>query len=302
MVEMYPQIGHKYEEDELEILTIASIGSLFRVHRLLGFTEHEIAEPSFAEYVGQLKRQNGMIVGPLKEPEQLWLIQQYYVHPNSKRASELKHCLEKNIENPLIDRIILLNEKKLTLPKSDKIQQVILGRRMRYRDVFEHILKIPTNIITVFSNSDIYLTDSFRNLWTLDIKDKFLSLLRYEENTNELFGPRPDSQDTWVVRSDSVQSRQWDMAALDFEFGKAGCDNAINVELLKKKFVVANPSLSLKTMHVHTSEVRDYNPLDPIDKPFYLYLDPTGLHDLEPKQDLDIYKKTWSNPISYSCR
>jgi hypothetical protein len=296
--EIYPQLLRLYTSSDSDADVFLMIAVLFRATRAFGLLSSELSNPLIKIYNTNYNLQ----VDLHQTPEPLWLIQQYYVHPNSKRASELKHCLEKNIENPLIDRIILLNEKKLTLPKSDKIQQVILGRRMRYRDVFEHILKIPTNIITVFSNSDIYLTDSFRNLWTLDIKDKFLSLLRYEENTNELFGPRPDSQDTWVVRSDSVQSRQWDMAALDFEFGKAGCDNAINVELLKKKFVVANPSLSLKTMHVHTSEVRDYNPLDPIDKPFYLYLDPTGLHDLEPKQDLDIYKKTWSNPVSYSCR
>ena len=262
--EIYPQLLRVYSPCDSDADVFLMISVLFRASRAFGLVSSELSNPLINTY----KNKYNLEVGLHQTPEPLWLIQQYYIHPNSKRANEIKLCLEKNIENPLIDKIILLNEKKLTLPKSDKIQQVILGHRMRYRDVFEHILTLPTNIITAFSNSDIYLTDTFRNLWTLDIKDKFLSLLRYEENTKELFGPRPDSQDTWIVRSDSVQSRQWDMSSLDFEFGKAGCDNAINVELLKKKFIVANPSLSLKSMHVHTSEVRDYNPLDPIDKPF----------------------------------
>jgi hypothetical protein len=74
------------------------------------------------------------------------------------------------------------------------------------------------------------------------MKDLFLSLLRYEEDNDlskaKLFGPRPDSQDTWVVYSNSVKSRTWNFDDLNFEFGKSGCDNAINVEMLKKKSLV----------------------------------------------------------------
>ena len=297
--EIYPHLLRVYNhttDSDTDVFLMIAI--LFRASRALGLTSSELENPLVKLYNTSYNLESGLH----QTPEPLWLIQQYYVHPNSKRAKEINTCLEKNIENPLIDKIILLNEKKYTLPNSDKIQQVVIGHRMKYRDVFEHINTLPEDILVVFSNSDIYLTETFRNLWTINIKNKFLSLLRYEETTQELFGPRPDSQDTWIVRSDSVQSRKWDMSTLDFEFGKAGCDNAINVELLKNKFVVANPSLSLKTMHVHASEVRDYNPLDPIEKPFYLYLDPTGLHDLEPVQDLDSYKKPWAVPNSYTCK
>jgi hypothetical protein len=296
--EIYPHLLRVYTDNDSDSDVFLMISVLFRASRALGLTKEELSSPLVATYKSAYNLTSGLHA----TPEPLYLIQQYYIHPNGKRAKENKLCLEKNIENPLIDKIILLNEKKLPLPKSDKIQEVILGHRMKYRDVFEYILTLPANVLVAFSNSDIYLTETFRNLWTVDLRDTFLSLLRYEQASNELFGPRPDSQDTWIVCSDSVQSRTWDMATLDFQFGKAGCDNAINVELLKKKFVVANPSLSLKTMHVHASEVRDYNPLDPIEKPFYLYLDPTGLHDLEPVQDLDAFKKAWPTPTPYTCK
>ena len=296
--EIYPHLLRVYTDSDSDSDVFLMISILFRASRAFGLTKEELSNPLVATY----KSAYNLSVGLHATPEPLYLIQQYYIHPNPKRAKENKLCLEKNIENPLIDKIILLNEKKLNLPKSDKIQEVILGHRMKYRDVFEYILTLPPNIFVAFANSDIYLTETFRNLWTVNLNDTFLSLLRYEESTNELFGPRPDSQDTWIVCSDSVQSRTWTMTTLDFMFGKAGCDNAINVELLKKKFVVANPSLSLKTIHVHASEVRDYNPLDPIEKPFYLYLDPTGLHDLEPMQDLDAFKKTWPTSEPYTCK
>jgi len=296
--EVYPHLLRVYSEEDTDADVFLMIAILFRAVRALGFTEQELKSSSLIE---TYKTKYNLYSGLHQTPEPLYLIQQYYTSPNSKRDKEIKHALQKNIENPYIDKIILLNEKKTSYPDSKKIQEVVIGHRLTYRDIFEHIKSLPPNTLVIFSNSDIYLTETFRQLWTLNLKDTFLSLLRYEESTQELFGPRPDSQDTWIIRSDCVQNRSWDMKSLDFQFGKAGCDNAINVELLKKKFVVANPSLSLKTMHVHTSEVRNYNPLDPIEKPFYLYLDPTGLHDLEPKQDLDSHKEPTHTPAPYTC-
>ena len=101
-----------------------------------------------------------------------------------------------------------------------------------------------------------------------------------------LFGPRADSQDTWAFLSDTLKTRNFDWKDLDFPFGQAGCDNAINVEMLRKKFLVVNPALSLKTHHLHISEVRTYDPSNVVDKPMYFYVDPTGIHDMEPATDL----------------
>jgi hypothetical protein len=210
----------------------------------------------------------------------------------------------------MIDKILLLNEEDYSakFPKSDKIIQEIIGHRMKYADVMRYIYeKVPEGTFVAFSNSDIYLDSTWSELWSVNIKDKFLSLLRYEEpqSTDEeakLFGPREDSQDTWVVHADSVKSRVWNnFKDLDFEFGKAGCDNAINVEMLRKKFIVANPSLTFRTLHCHASQIRSYDPKDVIDKAVYLYLEPTGLHDLNPTADLKKYSLEWEPP-SYFTR
>ena len=315
MVEMYPHISHKYEEDELESLTVASIGSLFRVHRLFGFTEYELTDSSFTDYTEQLKQHHGMSVGPLKEPEQLWLIQQYYKAPETKRAKEIRKCLDENLKNKYIDKILLLNESDMSneFPTNTKIEQRILGSRLTYADVIRTIqTEVPADTLVAFANSDIYLDDSWRQVWSLDMDSVFISLLRYEDSKEpKLFGyespsgaqvPRPDSQDTWCVLSSAVQSRTWDFSTLDFQFGKPGCDNAISLEFLRKKFLVANPCLSLRTIHCHTSEIRNYDPKDVIEKPIFLYLEPTGLHDLKPNQTIESYKKAWPIAESFSRR
>jgi hypothetical protein len=232
------------------------------------------------------------------EPKKLWLIQQYYEPEQSRRAKEINFCLQKNIENPYIDKILLLNEKNFSsrLPDSDKIEQIILGHRLRYSDVFRTIYEtVPTNTLVAFANSDIYFDDSIKTLWSIKMENKFLALLRYDaESSNEepkLFGPRPDSQDSWIVLSDSVKTHNADaLKDFDFPFGKSGCDNAIAYEMLRKKFLVANPALSIRTIHVHNSEIRNYVRQDIVEKPVFLYLDPTVIQEFQTQTDLKPFK------------
>ncbi len=305
---MFPHVLRNYSPKEEEALTCLSIGALFRVQRFFGLTKAELADPSLFLYIDQLKTAYTMEVDLLRHPEPLVLIQQYFEHSKPKRAREIRKCLEQNLLCPYVDSIWLLNEEDFSakLPKSDKLKQQILGRRMRYADVLKTIVEqIPKDTLVVFSNSDIYLTNSWRELWSVNLSNVFVSLLRYEEPETpgeepKLFGPRPDSQDTWVVSANSVKERQWDWTTFDFEFGKAGCDNAINVEMLRKKFLVVNPALSLQTIHCHKSQVRNYDSLDVIEKPVFLYLDPTGLHDLEPLANLKPYEQPWTAPESFS--
>jgi hypothetical protein len=162
--------------------------------------------------------------------------------------------------------------------------------------VVEWISKnVPDDVICVFANADIYLdAESWKDIWSVSLDNVFLALLRWDIQEGDappkLFGPRNDSQDTWAFLSTSVKSKQWDFNALDFPFGKAGCDNAITVEMLRKKFLIVNPALSLKTFHLQLSNYRTYDPQDVMDKPCYMYVDPTGIHDMEPVYELNPYK------------
>jgi len=219
----------------------------------------------------------------LVPPQKLYLLTQYYLSKDKLRQQELCDALNKNIENPYIDHILLLNETDLVnhYTKSAKVSQVVLGKRLHYSDIIEYIQKhIPANSLVSFANTDIYLDTSIRNIWSTHMDDKFLALLRYEKG--KIFGPRADSQDTWIVSSDSVQQRQINLKDFDFSFGVSGCDNAITLEMLRHKFLVVNPALTIKTHHLHSSEIRTYSLDDITNKDIYLYIEPTGLHDMEP--------------------
>ena len=39
------------------------------------------------------------------------LLYQFFIHPNEQRNKEILFCLKKNVENPHIDTIYLLNER-----------------------------------------------------------------------------------------------------------------------------------------------------------------------------------------------
>ena len=273
--DIYPFLGSKWDGTMNDAALIASL--LLKMARVFGVNASD-ARKVTATFIPE-------------SPPQLWMITQYYKPPAAKRAREIKTCLQKNLNNPLVDKMVLLTESDFLsdYPKSSKIQQEVIGERLKYSTVIRWIAeKAPKNTICVFANSDIYLDETWKNVWTTNLEDKFLSLLRYEavdgkaDKDHEIFGPRADSQDTWVVLSDSVKSKTWNYSSLDFTFGKAGCDNAINVEMLRGRFLVANPSLTIKTHHLHTSEIRNYDAKDIVDKPMYFYIDPTALHDMTP--------------------
>ena len=236
------------------------------------------------------------LLDTVEQPQELWYVTQYY-KPAGPRKEEIDACLKKNIECPIIDRLVLLNESAIA-PKSKKIQEKVIGKRLTYADVIRWIYdEAPEDVLVVFANADIFLdADSWRLLWSTDLttRAKFLALLRWDVegttqehiNAAKLFGPRADSQDTWVLSSKAVKAAKWDWDALKFPFGQGGCDNAITVEMMKQRFLVANPALSLRTYHYHKSEIRTYDPRNIVDKPAYLYIQPTGLHDMRPVLDL----------------
>lgn len=284
---LYPFLGSSWDQTEEDL--VLQIAALMRSSRIAGLPNKDYARLTYYKSIGvDIQFEEG-------KPRQLWFITQYYVPDKSKRTKEIRKCLEMNVKNPLIDKIILLNEKEL-LPSisfaNGKIQETLLGKRLTYEAVLRWIYEnAPKDTICVFANADIWLdAEMWKDVWTTRLEDVFITLLRWDVqedgSESKLFGPRNDSQDTWCVLSDSVQSKSWNWPSLDIPFGKAGCDNAITVEMLRQKFLIVNPALSLKTHHYHTSAIRNYDAADVVDRPMFMYVDPNGIHDMEPIFDI----------------
>ena len=232
---------------------------------------------------------------------QTWLIQQYFRHPTARRHKEIRACLEKNIACPLIDHILLLNETEhKDLPVNPKISTTIVGHRLTYYDaLIAAKTSVPAGDIIIISNSDIWFNETLSYLWKLSLVEQrlFLALLRWEDvATPHIFGPRADSQDTWIFAKDAFTFTPT-QEEFGFPFGQSGCDNTITICMLKQKFLIVNPAYSIKTMHLHTSAIRNYEAKDVLYRPAFLYIDPTPIQPMYVRKTLDIAGKL---PVSLS--
>ena len=224
-------------------------------------------------------------------PPHIWLLTQYFVHKTSKRAREIRQCLKNNLQCEYLDRIVLLNEEDLkyewsSMRGAEKVEQVLLGHRLTYADLLRYTLEhVPANTIVIFSNADIYCNETLKILYSVSMKDSLYALLRYDERTGPedlvLFGPRPDSQDAWILDADSVRARTWDLKTFEYKLGTAGCDNRFTGDMFGMRFLVSNPCYTLQTVHIHKTEVRDYNKFDIVPAKIYLHVHPCSLLDID---------------------
>jgi hypothetical protein len=203
------------------------------------------------------------IVGePCADP--IHLVTQFYLDKNAQRLKEVRNCLRLNIVNPSVDSITLLNERLyslqelgLTVP-SPKVRQIVIERRALFSD----LLTIRQPGYTVVCNADIFFDTSLGRVRRSDlhVRKAAYALLRYEYregmhlNDCKLYGPRADSQDTWIVHSNfPVPSKM-----LNIELGRPGCDNRLAYVLQLCGYKMYNDPFFVRTYHFHESADRPY--------------------------------------------
>jgi len=191
---------------------------------------------------------------------------QFYIPTDSARSHEIKYCLAQNASNPNIDSIVLLNERLYTSEElgvsTEKIVQVVLGRRLRFSDFFES-MKDGYNVL---ANADIFFDGSLANVRHSDIHAarKMYALLRYEFRGTALEEcpiftlngrPRHDSADTFIVHS----AHKVPSNVFKFHLGAPGCDNKLCYLFSMLGYTVYNDPDFIKTYHYHTEEGRNYS-------------------------------------------
>lgn len=221
-----------------------------------------------------------------------YLVYQFFIPKDSRRYEEIKKALQKNMKNQHIDKIYLLNEKiysdeELGVKSSDKLEQIDHKKWLSFKDVFDFIdlKKLDGNVI--FCNSDIFFDETIKTLKNIHLhkKKEFVSLLRYEYNnennlnTCKIFGPRWDSQDTWIIHSSQNVEKQYRMG-FDFCFGQPGCDNKILFLMKLLGYRMYNDPKTIRTYHIHNDKGRNYQKNRV--QPNYGYLIPANV-DFEKK-------------------
>ena len=111
--------------------------------------------------------------------DDIFLIYQFFVHKDVNRHKELQMALKMNVQNPLITKIYLLNECIYTKEElgleSAKIKQIVLGKRLTFKNVFDFIQGDNLKGYCITCNADIFLDHTVGNLYKSDI-DKHKSV------------------------------------------------------------------------------------------------------------------------------
>jgi hypothetical protein len=237
----------------------------------------------------------------------VYLFQQFFIHKDPKRYKEIKYCLKKNVNNQLIDKIYLLNERIYTSDElgicSSKIIQIEIGSRLMYSDIIHYIDIIKkdyerTPFYCMIANADIFFDDSLKELKIIDLKNykKVFCQLRYEFEGDidkvKIFGPRFDSQDAWIYHSEHNDLLWKHYKAFKFQLGQAGCDNHITYLFKILGFGIINNPMLIHCIHFHKTQIREYKQSDCI-KPPYLFINPVGCDSYKSDVDFNDNKKLY---------
>lgn len=153
----------------------------------------------------------------------------YYESPT--RQHEIDYCLEQN--KKVFDNVI------------------ILEGRPTFKGLFKLTDLYPSDV-NCFCNSDIYFKAETIHLLNTIKENECYALTRYDlKDGKDIFFGRRDSQDAWIFRGVIKPINA------DFKPGMWGADNRLAYEIKKAGYKISNPSLDIKTIHVHEVDNRD---------------------------------------------
>lgn len=181
---------------------------------------------------------------------------------NIDRLNEILFCLDKNINNSLINRIILVYEQDELYLKNDiftnsKVILVKIANRPTYRnliDIANSYLTKSNNEYTILCNNDIYYDYSLSIIENHLTKNKAYALSRYENHLNCYIDWVP-SQDTWIFNEIININHN-----VNFCLGAEMCDWAFAFAIKESGYTISNPAYHIKCIHMHNSNYRKWLP------------------------------------------
>lgn len=191
------------------------------------------------------------------------LITVLYNERHPERAAEYLSVLDRNLRHPCIERVVIFYEQG----ENDPVEPPLL-RELRSRPV--HIEKVsarptmgqllrfvsrayPARRI-IMCNADIFFDSSLQLLDHIDMKRKVFCLSRWEA------AARPDptlrrmerSQDAWIFELPIPSF------PAEYPLGQRSCDGRFAHDAHAAGLLISDPSLTIRAIHVHASEVRHW--------------------------------------------
>ncbi|MFN3077095.1 MAG: hypothetical protein ABT940_09495 [Alphaproteobacteria bacterium] len=184
---------------------------------------------------------------------------------HASRLEELKFCIARNAENPLVDRLAFLCEGNpehlLTKFEVGNLKPVAVfetDRRASYRDFFNRANQAFPEDIVLVCNTDIYFDETLALLPHIEPAKDFVVLTRYDRYSNgelEIMGGANSingaSNDAWIFRPPLPDFAE------GIQCGVIGCDTYLAQKAEEAGLRVRNPCLSVRAIHWHPSRTRN---------------------------------------------
>jgi hypothetical protein len=134
----------------------------------------------------------------------------------------------------------------------NKLKLVSHGQRPNFSDLFAYTNNL--NGIKIVANSDIYFNETLEKSVEALKKWDVLALTRWDrlENGCIEFYNNYKSQDVWIFEK-SIKN-----GIGKYHIGRHGCDNRLVYEFKINGYSIGNPSFCIKTIHLHSSNLRLY--------------------------------------------
>ena len=187
------------------------------------------------------------------------LLTNYFKAPDIERMTEIDVCLDKNLSNPIIKRVVVFLEDGAKLEKlHHNLSVVSLNHRILYNGYFQYANSNYSNDVVVVANNDVYFDDTLDLVNKVNLNNVFIALGKGKDvdvngKVVRPYCPTVDSQDCWMFRAPIRAFKS------DWTQGVPGCDNRLVYEARAVGYKVINPILSINSYHLHASKVRYYN-------------------------------------------
>lgn len=193
---------------------------------------------------------------------------QYYKPKNAARRAEIDECLNKNLANKKIDRLMVFFEDQSHMSLIDDRPNLIkqfLPDRMSYSFWLKETDKLPVGSISLLLNSDIYLDETVEYLKSesknILQEQMFIALTRYNPAGGGFkLNDNPHwTQDVWGVAKGEQPFHKALLQETAFELGQPGCDNKIAYVMHSYGYTVTNPCFRFKSIHLQADAAREYD-------------------------------------------
>lgn len=182
-------------------------------------------------------------------------------HAIADRNKELQTCLQKNLENNLIEKIHLFVDDDIALKyimklNNPKINVISVGIKPLYSDLFGYAINNLQGKICMVSNSDIYIYECDINVLNkINEPDTVFSLTRYEHDLSCPFiDSYGGSHDCFIFKSPLNSELLKHIAHPQNLWNSEG---VVLYELQRINIKIYNPCFQIKIVHLHKSEIRE---------------------------------------------